>query len=79
MQVLPDLGENPVPRTNFRFGNPTPQQGEKLNGNGVAQIILCRGPGARNSMAISIKLESRHQDAQAELPRRLDDAPRLTC
>jgi formate dehydrogenase major subunit len=30
LQVLPDIGESPLPRTNFRFGHPTPQQGVEV-------------------------------------------------
>ena len=30
MQVLPELGESPLPRTNHRFGHPTPQKGVEV-------------------------------------------------
>ncbi|APW63295.1 formate dehydrogenase subunit alpha [Paludisphaera borealis] len=30
MRVLPELDESPMPRGNFRFGNPTPQQGVEV-------------------------------------------------
>jgi formate dehydrogenase major subunit len=30
MIVLPESGENPLPRTNFRFGHPTPQRGVEV-------------------------------------------------
>jgi formate dehydrogenase major subunit len=30
MRVLSDSGENPLPRNNFRFGSPTPQQGVEV-------------------------------------------------
>ena len=30
MIVLPEAGENPLPRTNFRFGHPTPQRGVEV-------------------------------------------------
>jgi formate dehydrogenase major subunit len=30
MRVLSDMGETPLPRSNFRFGNPTPQQGVEV-------------------------------------------------
>ena len=51
MQVLPEVGENPLPRINHRFGHPTPQNGVEVerkwkrsdyhqpgNGNGFVQI-----------------------------------------
>lgn len=49
MEVLPDPGENPLPRINSRFGHPTPQNGVEverkwrrqdyhLPGNGLVQI-----------------------------------------
>jgi formate dehydrogenase major subunit len=30
MQVLAAKGENPLPRTNFRWGHPTPQNGVEV-------------------------------------------------
>ena len=30
MEVLPDVGESPLPRVNPRFGHPTPQRGVKV-------------------------------------------------
>src|ERR1700736_1860181 len=30
MRVLPEIGENPLPRVNSRFGNPTPQRGVEV-------------------------------------------------
>jgi formate dehydrogenase major subunit len=30
MNVLPEVGESPLPRINFRFGNPTPQTGVEV-------------------------------------------------
>jgi formate dehydrogenase major subunit len=30
MTVLPEIGENPLPRTNSRWGNPTPQRGVEV-------------------------------------------------
>ncbi|AXC09601.1 Formate dehydrogenase related protein [Acidisarcina polymorpha] len=30
MRVLPDLGDNPLPKRNFRYGHPTPQQGVEV-------------------------------------------------
>jgi formate dehydrogenase major subunit len=30
MKVLPEIGESPLPRANFRFGHPTPQQGVEV-------------------------------------------------
>jgi len=30
LQVLPEIGENPLPRTNHRFGHPTPQRGVEV-------------------------------------------------
>ena len=30
MQILPEVGENPLPRTNPRFGHPTPQHGVEV-------------------------------------------------
>ncbi|MGB6160736.1 MAG: molybdopterin dinucleotide binding domain-containing protein, partial [Acidobacteriaceae bacterium] len=49
MKVLPEQGENPLPRTNSRFGHPTPQRGVEVErkwkradyhepGNGLVQI-----------------------------------------
>ncbi len=49
MKVLPWQGENPLPRINFRYGHPTPQQGVEVErkwqrsdyrmpGNGLVQI-----------------------------------------
>ena len=49
MKVLPEQGENPLPRTNSRFGHPTPQSGVEVErkwkradyhepGNGLVQI-----------------------------------------
>jgi len=49
LRVLPEVGENPLPRTNSRFGHPTPQQGVevqrkwkradyKIPGTGLVQI-----------------------------------------
>jgi formate dehydrogenase major subunit len=28
--VLPEIGESPLPRINFRFGHPTPQNGVEV-------------------------------------------------
>jgi formate dehydrogenase major subunit len=30
MTVLPEVGENPLPRTNSRWGHPTPQHGVEV-------------------------------------------------
>jgi formate dehydrogenase major subunit len=30
LQVLSEKGENPLPRTNSRFGHPTPQRGVEV-------------------------------------------------
>jgi len=30
MRVLPERGESPLPRTNHRFGRPTPQRGVEV-------------------------------------------------
>jgi formate dehydrogenase major subunit len=30
MDVLPEIGESPLPRINFRFGHPTPQNGVEV-------------------------------------------------
>jgi formate dehydrogenase major subunit len=30
MIVLPEIGESPLPRTNSRWGHPTPQQGVEV-------------------------------------------------
>jgi hypothetical protein len=30
MKVLPEMGENPLPRTNSRWGHPTPQSGVEV-------------------------------------------------
>ncbi|SMB79219.1 formate dehydrogenase subunit alpha [Deinococcus hopiensis] len=30
MEVLPDMGENPLPRVNHRYGHPTPQRGVEV-------------------------------------------------
>jgi formate dehydrogenase major subunit len=30
MRLLSELGENPLPRSNFRFGSPTPQRGVEV-------------------------------------------------
>ena len=30
LNVLPEVGESPLPRTNFRFGHPTPQKGVEV-------------------------------------------------
>ena len=49
MQVLPEVGESPLPRINHRFGHPTPQHGVEVErkwkrpdyhfpGNGLVQI-----------------------------------------
>jgi len=51
MNVLPEVGESPLPRINFRFGHPTPQNGVEVerkwkrpdyappgNGNGLVQL-----------------------------------------
>ena len=27
MEVLAEIGDSPLPRANYRFGNPTPQRG----------------------------------------------------
>jgi len=53
--VLPEVGESPLPRNNFRFGHRTPQQGVEIerkwirpdysppgNGNGLVQIQIHR-------------------------------------
>jgi formate dehydrogenase major subunit len=49
LKVLPEIGDSPLPRSNFRFGRPTPQQGVEVErkwkrpdyrppGNGLVQI-----------------------------------------
>ena len=49
MEMLPESGSNPLPRTNSRFGHPTPQNGVEVErkwkrpdyhtpGNGLVQI-----------------------------------------
>jgi formate dehydrogenase major subunit len=51
LNVLPEVGESPLPRINFRFGRPTPQSGVEVerkwkradyappgNGNGLVQL-----------------------------------------
>jgi len=50
LEALPEVGESPLPRINFRFGHPTPQQGVEVDrkwkradyrvpaGNGLVQI-----------------------------------------
>jgi len=49
IEVLPEVGESPLPRINFRFGHPTPQHGVEVDrkwkradyhipGNGLVQI-----------------------------------------
>jgi len=49
LRVLPEAGENPLPRINSRFGHPTPQRGVEVEkkwkrpdysvpGNGLVQI-----------------------------------------
>ena len=50
LEVLPEIGESPLPRINFRFGHPTPQHGVEVDrkwkradyrvpaGNGLVQI-----------------------------------------
>jgi formate dehydrogenase major subunit len=30
MRVLPEPGQSPLPRNNFRFGHPTPQRGAEV-------------------------------------------------
>jgi formate dehydrogenase major subunit len=30
LDVLPEIGESPLPRINFRFGHPTPQSGVEV-------------------------------------------------
>jgi formate dehydrogenase major subunit len=30
LDVLPEIGESPLPRINFRFGRPTPQNGVEV-------------------------------------------------
>jgi hypothetical protein len=30
MTILPEIGENPLPRTNSRWGHPTPQHGVEV-------------------------------------------------
>jgi formate dehydrogenase major subunit len=53
LQVLPEVGESPLPRINSRFGHPTPQQGVQVErkwnrsdysvpGNGLVQIQIRR-------------------------------------
>jgi formate dehydrogenase major subunit len=53
LEVLPEVGESPLPRTNSRFGHPTPQQGVQVErkwsrsdysvpGNGLVQIQIHR-------------------------------------
>ncbi|MGA2649094.1 MAG: formate dehydrogenase subunit alpha [Terracidiphilus sp.] len=52
LKVLGDVGENPLPKTNSRFGHPTPQNGVEVErkwkrgdyhqpGNGLVQIKTC--------------------------------------
>lgn len=31
IRVLPEIGESPLPRINFRFGHPTPQHGVEVD------------------------------------------------
>jgi len=31
LDVLPEIGESPLPRINFRFGHPTPQNGVEVD------------------------------------------------
>src|SRR5229473_737571 len=49
LNVLPEVGESPLPRINFRFGHPTPQNGVEVErkwkradyappGNGLVQL-----------------------------------------
>jgi formate dehydrogenase major subunit len=49
LRVLDEVGESPLPRTNSRFGHPTPQQGVEVErkwkrldyrfpGNGLVQL-----------------------------------------
>ncbi len=30
MEILPEVGESPLPRVNSRFGHPTPQDGVQI-------------------------------------------------
>ena len=58
MKTLPWKGENPLPRLNFRYGTPTPQQGVEVErkwkrsdyrmpGNGLVQIKTNGQQGAK--------------------------------
>jgi len=57
MTILPEQGENPLPKTNSRWGHPTPQRGVEVErkwkradyhqpGNGLVQIQR-QGVGSR--------------------------------
>jgi formate dehydrogenase major subunit len=39
MDVLPDIGESSLPRINFRFGHPTPQNGSRSSASGSVRTI----------------------------------------
>jgi formate dehydrogenase major subunit len=44
MTVLPEMGENPLPRTNSRWGHPTPQSGVEVERKWKREDYLSPGP-----------------------------------
>jgi predicted molibdopterin-dependent oxidoreductase YjgC len=40
LNVLPEVGERPLPRVNSRFGHPTPQTESRLSASGIAPITI---------------------------------------
>src|SRR5258708_21819940 len=77
MNVLPEVGESPLPRINSRFGHPTPQDGVEVErkwkrpdytppGNGLVQLQT-KKLREENQMARPIPLEISPRNPRAEL------------
>ena len=48
LQVLSEKGESPLPRTNFRFGHPTPQRGVEVERKWKVPTYKMPGAGLVN-------------------------------
>ena len=75
LNVLPEVGETPLPRVNSRFGHPTPQQGVEVErkwkrsdytapGNGLVHYPRVARPGQERTGA------PRHGGARSAFPTR---------
>ena len=85
LNVLPEVGESPLPRINSRFGHPTPQNGVEVERKwkrpdyALQEMAWCscrRGNNARRTpVAQPIPLEVPPRNPRAELHARLEQAP----